>query len=74
LLNEYDRKCANKRLPQSQFKRCLSLRDRVAKEAIKVKEIEGRGKQLMGIIDANFKELTAIERKLDQSVQTVALN
>jgi len=74
LLNEYDRKCANKRLPQSQFKRCLSLRDRVAKEAIKVKEIEGRGKQLMGIIDANFKELTAIERQLDQSVQTVALN
>jgi hypothetical protein len=74
LLSEYDHECADKRLPQAQFKRCLSLRDLVAKEAIKVKEIEGRGKQLMGIIEANFKELSSLERQLDQSVQTITIN
>lgn len=56
------------------IRKCLDFRDQVAEQATVVKEVEGRGKQLMGIIESNIQEFKNIEQQLDQSVKTAPIN
>jgi hypothetical protein len=74
LTNEYNKKYADKRLSKSRFKKSMEFRDRINEQALVVKELEGRGRQLAGIINGNVEELNDIDRQLDRSIERLKAN
>ena len=74
LTNEYNTKYGDKRLSKSRFKKSMEFRDRLNEQAMVVKELEGRGQQLVGIINGNVEELKDIDRQLDRPIERLNAN
>jgi hypothetical protein len=74
LTDEYNRTYSDKRLSKSRFKKSMEFRDRINEQAMLVKELEGRGRQLAGIINGNIEELNAIDRQLTRPIERLNAN
>jgi hypothetical protein len=74
LTDEYNRIYSDKRLSKSRFKKSMEFRDRLNEQALVVKELEGRGQQLVGIINGNVEELNGIDRQLDRPIERLNPN
>jgi len=74
LIDEYNRTYADKRLSKSRFKKSTELRNRLNEQAMVVKKYEGRGQQLVGIINGNLEEVKEIDRQLARPIEQLNAN
>jgi len=74
LVETCEKKFPDRRISKSRLKKYLELRNELSEQAIVVKELEGRGKQLQEIIDKNIDELKGLEKKLDQPIEYLKTN
>jgi len=74
LTTEYNRTYGDKRLSKSRFKKSMEFRERLNEQALVVKEFEGRGQQLVGIINGNVEELKAIDQQLERPIEQLHAN
>jgi len=74
LVDECEKKYPDQRLSKTRFENYRELRGKISQQSTEVKELEGKGKQLMGIIEKNVEELKKIERCLNKPVETLRFN
>lgn len=74
LTDEYNRKYSDRKLSKSRFKKSMELRDRLNEQGMVVKQLEGRGQQLVGIINENVAEIKNIDLQLDRPAERLNAN
>jgi hypothetical protein len=74
MVDEYNKRYPNRLLPLGQYKEAQALNEKINQQSTKVKEVEGRGKQLSELINSNIAELQTFEQALDKPIEILPSN
>ncbi|HJX32116.1 MAG TPA: hypothetical protein VJ624_09755 [Thermodesulfobacteriota bacterium] len=74
MVDEYNKKYPNRLLALGQYKEAQASKEKINQQSTKVKEVEGRGKQLSELINSNVAELQTFEQALDKPIEILPSN
>jgi len=74
MVDGYNKKYPNRFLPLGHYKEAQASKEKINQQSTKVKEVEGRGKQLSELINSNIAELQTLEQALDKPIEILPSN